>query len=81
MGTLVLDGLTTPEALRAIARRLDQMRDLELRLYAAELATRGLDRGVVAAKLEECAEDFDQWREQWKPEMARWIRERDSRLN
>jgi hypothetical protein len=79
--TITLDGLTTPQALAAVARRLDQMRDFELRLYAAELACRGLARAVIEQKLAECAQDFDEWRAEWMPEMEAWIRDRDSRLN
>ena len=72
-GILILDGLTMPQALRAIERRMDAMLVFELQLLACELASEGAGRETIEAMLVDRREQFATWRGERLAELRRWL--------
>jgi hypothetical protein len=72
-GILILDGLTTPQCLAVIARRLDAIRDFEIAWLAAELAGEGMNRSLIDAMLADRREEFAAWRGECLAELRRWL--------
>jgi len=78
---LILDGMTTPQALAAISRRLDAMLTFELQLFAAELAGAGVSRASIDARLDDRRADFEQWRAGQLDQLHAWLLRCDGRLH
>jgi hypothetical protein len=78
---LVLDGMTTPQALGAIAARLDALLVWEQRLLTAELIRAGVDRAQIATTLDGRRESFEQWRAGQLDQVQAFLLRCDNRLH
>jgi hypothetical protein len=70
---LVLDGLTTPQALAVISRRFDTILAFEMAWLAAELVGEGMDRSLIDAMLADRREEFAAWRGERLAELCQWL--------
>jgi hypothetical protein len=78
---LILDGMTTPQALAVISRRFDTMLAFEIAWLAAALAGEGMDRSLIDAMLEDRREEFAAWRNEHLDELRAWLLACDRRLH
>ena len=78
---LILDDMTTPQALAAISRRLEVVLVFKLRLLAAELAGAGVSRASIDARLDDRRADFEQWRAGQLDQLHAWLLRCDGRLH
>jgi hypothetical protein len=78
---LVLDGMTTPEALAAISRRFSALLVWEQRLLTAELIRAGVDRAQIATTLDGRRQSFEQWRAGQLDQLQAWLLACDRRLH
>jgi len=70
---LVLDGLTTAQALRGVQRRVDLILAFELAQLESELIDDGLGGAEIDALLEDRREEFAEWRAGGLTELRDWL--------
>ena len=80
-GILILDDLNLQQSMDAIARRMDAMLTFELQLLACELASGGMDRAAIEAKLKDRRTSFEQWRAGQLDQFQAWLLRCDGRLH
>jgi hypothetical protein len=78
---LVLDGLTTPQCLAVISRRLDMVLAFELQLLAAGLANNGVGRVSIESRLADRRANFEEWRAGQLDQLQAWLLRCDGRLH